>query len=87
MLGVEHITSRGSIMLDFYGRYICVKIMPTGVNPERFLDAFNWSDTTWRLGELKSQVGILLMLPCHQANSAEGGFTMLSHCLQCMPRC
>ena len=57
MLGVEHITSRGSIMLDFYGRYICVKIMPTGVNPERFLDAFNWSDTTWRLGELKSQVG------------------------------
>ncbi|KAK9853916.1 hypothetical protein WJX84_012449 [Apatococcus fuscideae] len=55
MLGVEHITSRGSIMLDFYGRYICVKIMPTGVNPERFLDAFSWSDTTWRLGELRSQ--------------------------------
>ena len=58
MLGVEHITSRGSIMLDFYGRYICVKIMPTGVNPARFLDAFAWSDTTWRLGELKSQVSL-----------------------------
>ena len=56
MLGVEHLTSRGSILLDFYGRYICVKIMPTGVNPKRFLDAFSWSDTTWRLGELKSQV-------------------------------
>lgn len=76
MLGVEHLTSRGSILLDFYGRYICVKIMPTGVNPKRFLDAFAWSDTTWRLGELKSQVW-----------GNKGVRVLPESCFQLMPCC
>lgn len=53
MLGVEHVTSRGSIMLEYYGRNVGVKIMPTGVQPQRFLDALKWEDTVWRRGELE----------------------------------
>ncbi len=30
MLGLEHETSRGSITLDYYGRAVALKIMPTG---------------------------------------------------------
>ena len=56
MLGIEHMTSRGSIMLEYYGRNVGVKIMPTGINPERFQAAFEWEDTEWRRGELLSQV-------------------------------
>ena len=57
MLGLEHITSRGSIMLEYYGRHVGIKILPTGVSPERFLSALHWEDTIWRRGELLSQVG------------------------------
>ena len=57
MLGLEHIASRGSISLEYYGRNVGVKIMPTGVNPDRFRDAFSWEDTKWRRGELLNQVG------------------------------
>jgi trehalose 6-phosphate synthase/phosphatase len=55
MLGLEHVTSRGSIMIEYYGRDIGVKIMPTGVNPDRFLDSFG-DDTIWRREELLNQV-------------------------------
>lgn len=55
MLGLEHVTSRGSIMIEYYGRDIGVKIMPTGVNPDRFLDSFG-DDTLWRREELLNQV-------------------------------
>lgn len=58
MLGLEHVTSRGSIMIEYYGRDIGVKIMPTGVNPDRFLEGFSWDDTLWRRGELLTQVCI-----------------------------
>ena len=30
MLGLEHETSRGSISLEYYGRTVGIKIMPTG---------------------------------------------------------
>lgn len=56
MLGLEHVTSRGSIMIEYYGRDIGVKIMPTGVNPDRYLSGFTWEDTIWRRGELLTQV-------------------------------
>ena len=56
MLGLEHITARGAIQLEYYGRNVGVKIMPTGVKPERILSGFEWQDTIWRRGELKSQV-------------------------------
>lgn len=55
MLGLEHVTSRGSIMIEYYGRDIGVKIMPTGVNPDRFLEEFQRDDTLWRRGELLTQ--------------------------------
>lgn len=58
MLGLEHVTSRGSIMIEYYGRDIGVKIMPTGVNPDRFLEGFSWDDTLWRREELLTQVCI-----------------------------
>lgn len=56
MLGLEHVTSRGSIMMEYYGRNVGVKILPTGVKPERFLSALSWQDTVWRRGELLDQV-------------------------------
>ena len=43
-------------MIEYYGRDIGVKIMPTGVNPDRFLSGFEWEDTIWRRGELLTQV-------------------------------
>ena len=59
MLGIEHIASRGSIMLEYYGRNVGVKIMPTGVDPSRFQQGFSSEDTKWRQGELVSQVLII----------------------------
>jgi trehalose 6-phosphate synthase/phosphatase len=58
MLGLEHITSRGSLMLEYYGRNVGVKIMPTGVKPERFLSGFSWEETMWRRGELLADVSL-----------------------------
>lgn len=55
MLGLEHKTSRGSIILEYYGRDVGIKIMPTGVNPERWLSACSWPDTLWRMGELQAE--------------------------------
>mmetsp|Transcript_47255 Transcript_47255/g.120542 ORF Transcript_47255/g.120542 Transcript_47255/m.120542 type:complete len:875 (-) Transcript_47255:80-2704(-) len=55
MLGLEHVTSRGSIMIEYYGRNVGIKIMPTGVRPERFLDGFAWDEFKWRRGELLHQ--------------------------------
>ena len=54
MLGVEHVTSRGSIMLEYYGRNVGVKIMPTGVQPRRLLDILQSDDCKWRRGELQA---------------------------------
>lgn len=55
MLGLEHKTSRGSIIVEYYGRDVGIKIMPTGVNPERLLAVRTWSDTEWRIGELQAE--------------------------------
>ena len=55
MLGLEHKTSRGSIILEYYGRDVGIKIMPTGVKPERLLSACAWPDTLWRIGELQAE--------------------------------
>jgi trehalose 6-phosphate synthase/phosphatase len=55
MLGLEHKTSRGSIIVEYYGRDVGIKIMPTGVKPERLLGACSWPDTAWRRGELAAQ--------------------------------
>ncbi|KAG7667504.1 hypothetical protein KSW81_001205 [Nannochloris sp. 'desiccata'] len=55
MLGLEHKTSRGSIIVEYYGRDVGIKIMPTGVKPERLLAACSWPDTAWRRGELAAQ--------------------------------
>ncbi len=43
-------------MLEYYGRNVGVKIMPTGVDPSRFQRGFAWENTKWRQGELVSQV-------------------------------
>lgn len=55
MLGLEHETSRGSITIDYYGRAVALKIMPTGVNPTRYLNGFAWDEFKWRRGELLAQ--------------------------------
>ena len=60
MLGLEHVASRGSISIEYYGRDVGIKIMPTGVKPERFLNGFGWQDTIWRRGELLSQASALV---------------------------
>lgn len=55
MLGLDHQTARGSIGIEYYGRNVGIKIMPTGVNPNRLLSGFDWSEFQWRRGELISQ--------------------------------
>lgn len=55
LLGLEHRTKRGSLIVDYYGREVSVKILPTGVQPERLLSGFLWSETQWRRGELVAQ--------------------------------
>lgn len=55
LLGLEHKTKRGSIIVEYYGREVSVKILPTGVKPERILSGFTWPDTQWRKGEFDSQ--------------------------------
>lgn len=56
MLGLEHHTKRGSILMTYYGRDVHLKILPTGVQPERFIGGFQWAETKWRIGELKDQL-------------------------------
>ena len=56
MLGLEHVARRGAIAMEYYGRSVGVKIMPTGINPPRFLAALAWPDTAWRAGELAAQL-------------------------------
>lgn len=55
MLGLEHVTNRGSISIEYYGRNVGIKIIPTGVNPQRLLGGFQWSKFQWRRGELRAQ--------------------------------
>ncbi|KAF6264985.1 trehalose-6-phosphate synthase/phosphatase [Scenedesmus sp. NREL 46B-D3] len=54
MLGLEHETLRGAISIEYYGRNVGIKIMPTGVNPQRLLEGFSWPEFKWRRGELVS---------------------------------
>lgn len=52
MLGIEHKTFKGKIGVEYYGRNVEIKIVPTGINPQRFLSGFDWPETEWRRGEL-----------------------------------
>mmetsp|Transcript_2058 Transcript_2058/g.5209 ORF Transcript_2058/g.5209 Transcript_2058/m.5209 type:complete len:929 (+) Transcript_2058:1462-4248(+) len=73
MLGLEHETSRGSITLDYYGRTVGIKIMPTGVNPQRYLDGFTWDEFKWRRGELQAQFqGMTVMAGVDDMDSFKG---------------
>ena len=60
---MEHVTSRGSIMLEYYGRNVGVKIMPTGVQPRRLLDILQSDDCKWRRGELQACYRVHLLRP------------------------
>mmetsp|Transcript_6377 Transcript_6377/g.19782 ORF Transcript_6377/g.19782 Transcript_6377/m.19782 type:complete len:833 (-) Transcript_6377:104-2602(-) len=55
MLGLEHVTSRGSIAIEYHGRTVGLKIMPTGLNPQRYVDGFKWDEFKWRRGELRAR--------------------------------
>lgn len=35
MLGLEHHTRRGSIVVEYFGRKVSIKILPIGVKPRR----------------------------------------------------
>ena len=83
MLGLEHVASRGSISIEYYGRDVGIKIMPTGVKPERFLNGFGWQDTIWRRGELMSQVRCSqLIMPalCHASGMRHPSACCLRMC-------
>jgi len=73
MLGLEHETSRGSITLDYYGRTVGLKIMPTGVNPGRYLEGFSWDEFKWRRGELRAQfAGCAVLVGCDDMDVFKG---------------
>lgn len=52
MLGLEHVAARGAIQLEYCGRAVGIKIMPTGVKPERWLASCAWPATLARRSEL-----------------------------------
>lgn len=52
MLGLEFQSKRGSIAIDYFGRTVSLKIMPTGVKVERLTGGFEWPETLWRRGEI-----------------------------------
>ena len=57
VLGLEHQPRKGSIILEYYGRNVGIKIMPTGVKPQLYLDMLlDDPDTKWRRGELLAKV-------------------------------
>ncbi len=61
VLGLEHQPRKGSIILEYYGRNVGIKIMPTGVKPQQYLDMLaNDPDTKWRRGELMAKVCVWL---------------------------
>ena len=63
----------GAIMLEYYGRNVGIKIMPTGVNCDRLLAGLEWKDTIWRRGELQVRPPSRLHLfPGRRAGGVEG---------------
>ena len=45
LLGLNHKTERGALVMDYYGRTVGVKICPTGVNTDRLQDGVMWNDS------------------------------------------
>ena len=56
MLGLAYQSRRGALGIDYYGRNVCVKICPTGVDPVRLRRGLAaWPEAAWRRGELVAQ--------------------------------
>lgn len=55
MLGLEYMSKRGYIGLEYYGRTVGIKIMPVGVHMGQLAAGLQLADTEWRVGELKAQ--------------------------------
>jgi len=73
MLGLEHVAARGAIQLEYCGRAVGVKIMPTGVKPERWLASCAWPATLARRSELASALaGRTVLLGVDDLDSFKG---------------
>lgn len=55
MLGLEYQSKRGYIGLEYYGRTVGIKIMPSGIHMGQIESVLRLADKEWRVGELKQQ--------------------------------
>ncbi|KAM7492153.1 hypothetical protein LguiA_035074 [Lonicera macranthoides] len=55
MLGLEYVSKRGYIGLDYFGRTVGIKIMPVGIHMGQIESVMKLADKEWRVGELKQQ--------------------------------
>ncbi|KAL4368499.1 hypothetical protein GQ457_05G034580 [Hibiscus cannabinus] len=55
MLGLEYMSKRGYIGLEYYGRTIGIKIMSVGIHMKQIESALRLADEESRIGELKRQ--------------------------------
>ncbi|CAM8893663.1 unnamed protein product [Rhodiola kirilowii] len=55
MLGLEYLSKRGYIGLEYYGRTVGIKIMPVGIHMGQIESVLNQADKDWRVGELRQQ--------------------------------
>ncbi|KAL9661243.1 hypothetical protein QQ045_026065 [Rhodiola kirilowii] len=55
MLGLEYLSKRGYIGLEYYGRTVGIKIMPVGIHMGQIESVLNQADKDWRVEELRQQ--------------------------------
>ena len=55
VLGLDSHTDRGSIVVEYYGRKVSIKIMPIGVKPARYLEALGWDSFSGHRAEFLSK--------------------------------
>lgn len=55
MLGLEFVSKRGSIGVEYYGRSVGIKIMPVGIHMGQFDASLKLADTKWRIGEIQEK--------------------------------
>ncbi|PIN18212.1 Trehalose-6-phosphate synthase component TPS1 [Handroanthus impetiginosus] len=62
MLGLEYQSKRGYIGLDYYGRTICIKILPIGIHMGQIQSVMSLPDTAVKVKELRKKYGGKIML-------------------------
>jgi trehalose 6-phosphate synthase/phosphatase len=55
MMGLEYVSKRGYIGLEYFGRTVGIKIMPVGIHMGQIESVMKLADKEWKVSELKQQ--------------------------------